>query len=81
MPRKTRRCKCGGTMYLRTSHRGKAGTYRCVRCGRIERDMSTEKNYIILGKICNQCGENLRIKYTRIVEDRIPYCPIHGEVN
>lgn len=82
--RKTRRCACGGTMFLRTSHRRKAGTYRCVRCNRIEKkDIQIDewRNDISLAAMCKQCGLNLQIKDTRVVEDRIPFCPKHGVVN
>ena len=82
--RKTRQCICGGQMFLRTSHHGKAGTYKCVRCNRVEKANSRFdewRNNITLAITCKQCGLNLQIKDTRIVENRIPFCPNHGVVN
>jgi hypothetical protein len=29
---------CTGRQYLRTTEKGKVGTYRCYRCGRVDLD-------------------------------------------
>lgn len=85
MNRKYRICpSCRGTQYLRTSHRGKAGTWRCVVCGRVD-DVGVHTPYptaneLILAATCERCGANLRVRKERDADDRVPYCPVHGRV-
>lgn len=80
--RRTRKCiKCGGVSYLRTSHHKKVGTWRCLSC----RDVIRDYDYRIYPniKLCIKCkcGENLKIQLVPNIEERIPYCSIHGKLN
>lgn len=83
MARQSRICpSCGGRQYLRTSHRGKAGTWRCVACGRVDNinHYIPVREEIVLAVACEKCGENLRVRKEHDASGRIPYCPTHGRV-
>lgn len=83
MFRKSRKCPdCGGRQYLRTSHKGKAGTWRCIWCGRIDHKEHILPNTrtIDLYAKCSKCNQNLKVDLNPDPDLRIPYCSIHGEV-
>lgn len=83
MFRKSRLCpNCKGRQYLRTSYRGKAGTWRCIVCGRVDKkgEAIFVDEEIILAAKCKDCGESLRVNKEYDSDDRIPYCLEHGKV-